>query len=84
MKNKIYCRLPIFATARFSINKPDNWNEMSKAEQSEYFLASKSLAPEGTLCHQCSGPTETDYEVDLCACEDGELDTYEDEDIPWC
>jgi len=76
-KEKIYCRLPIFATAKFSIEKPDNWDDMTRAEQDEYFLTCLSLAPEATLCCQCSGDTETDYEVDLDAIED-ELALYDE------
>jgi len=73
---KIYCHLPIFATAKFSIDKPDNWEQMDKAEQDNYFLTCASLAPEGSLCCQCNGDTETDYEIDLDA--NGEqLELYE-------
>jgi hypothetical protein len=77
MKNKIYCQLPIFATASFSVDKPDNWGEMSKEERDEHFLSATSLSPEGSLCHQCRRNLETDYVVDLQAIEGEELEWYE-------
>lgn len=75
--NKIYCHLPIFATAKFSIEKPRNWDKMSKAEQDEYFITCKTLGAEASLCCHCSGDTQTDYEVDLDSIEDSDLELYE-------
>lgn len=75
---KLYCSLPIFANARFSIEKPDNWDDMSKVEQDNYFLESTTLGKEASLCHQCSGPTKTDYEIDIEATEGEELEIYEE------
>jgi len=60
--SEIYCYLPVYATAKFSIRKPANWNEMSDIEQKDYFLTnmeSSSLS----LCHQCSNRIETDFDV---------------------
>ena len=76
---KIYCNLPIFATAKFSIEKPDNWDDMSKEDQVVYFLESTTLANESSLCHYCSRKgMETDFEVSLDDIEDDEdLDFYD-------
>jgi len=77
MKDKLFCKLPIFASATFSIDKPSNWDIMSKAQQDEYFLSATSLNREASLCHQCSGPTETEYEIDTMLIEGEELEIYE-------
>ncbi len=60
---KIKAMLPIYASAKFECEKPDNWDEMTDYEKKEYFA--ENMYSISSLCHQCSGPTETDYEANL-------------------
>ena len=68
MKRKISALLPIFASARFSIEAPDDWDKMTLCKRKEYFM--QHLKRNASLCHQCSGDVETDFELDYTFIDD--------------
>jgi len=72
---KIYGYLPISARAKHSITPPDNWDEMSKEDQDEYFYDHSER--ESGLCHQCAGCIDTDFDVDFYAMEECEIEWWE-------
>ena len=60
---KIYAMVPIFASAKFECEKPDNWDEMSLEEKKDHFLSNAENL--GTsVCHQCSDSVQMDGCVD--------------------
>lgn len=59
----ILCKLPIFATAKFSIEKPNNWGKMNREEKKDYFL--QNMGCESSICCHCSRDIETDFEADI-------------------
>jgi len=76
---KILVVLPIYASAKFYIEKPDNWDKMSKSEKADYF--SENMETNAQLCHQCSNDLESSYDLDdnyYNGLTDGEL-----EDMFW-
>ena len=79
-KEKIFCYLPIHAWAKFSIEKPENWDDLTEAERTERFLESPDIKREASLCHQCSRDIESDFEVNLDNIENqnDELDWWEE------
>jgi len=58
---KIKGMIPIYASGRFSIDKPENWDDMTDDEKKDYFL--DKMQRGGSLCHHCSNQIETDYEM---------------------
>ena len=62
MKKTIVAMLPVFASAKFKIDKPDNWDKMTDNEKKEYF--EEHMESDGDLCHQCSDSIESDFEYD--------------------
>ena len=60
---KIRAFLPIFAEGMFSIDKPDDWDEMKQVEKELYFL--NTCMRTANICCQCSNVIQTDFEVDL-------------------
>jgi hypothetical protein len=60
---KIHAFIPIYASAKFSIDKPTNWDDMTKADREIYFL--NCADPISKLCFQCSDTIQSDFEVNL-------------------
>ena len=73
---KIRGYLPISAMAKFTMTAPYNWREMSKEDQDEYFANHASR--DASLCRHCIKDTPTDYEVDLDAMEENEIEWWEE------
>ena len=62
-ESKICAYVVIGASARFSIDKPDGWDDMTDEQKKEYFA--EHMETSASLCHQCSDHIETDCEVDM-------------------
>jgi len=60
--SKISAMLPTYASSRFEIDKPDNWDDMTDSEKSDYFL--EHMRSVASLCHQCDD-IESYFECDL-------------------
>ena len=73
---KIYGFMPIRAMAKFSMTAPYNWDDMTKESQDAYFADNASR--DASLCRQCIKDMPTDYEVDLEAIEENEIDWWEE------
>jgi hypothetical protein len=69
--------LPVYASAEFSIDKPDNWDALSEREKQELFL-SKCDPSSSSLCWSCSNHFQTDHEV--CDMDVEDVLEYEEED----
>jgi hypothetical protein len=74
MKKMIRISLPIYASAIFEFEKPENWDELTQEEKVELFF--QDFESSGSLCNQCTANTETDYEVDDRCLEDWNDDDY--------
>jgi hypothetical protein len=61
-KEKLEFWFVIDAIARFSCDKPDNWDEMSREEKISY-VEDKARC-EGSLCNHCADTIQSNYEVD--------------------
>lgn len=59
--SKIFQMISIAASAKFSIDKPDNWDKMTLKEKKEYFWS--HLESEASLCCHCSDGMESDFEA---------------------
>lgn len=70
---KIVGLVPIFASGKFEVEKPEDWDSMTPKEKKDYFINNASRS--GYLCHQCTDCMETDWEADL-----GCFDSLPDED----
>lgn len=64
---KVRAFLPIFAEGLFTCDKPGNWDDMDHTEREVYFL--NCCGSISSVCHQCGNILQTDFEVDLEACE---------------
>jgi len=60
--SKITIMVPVFASAEFTCDKPDNWDFMSLEEKTDYFNANADRS--GSICHQCTSSIECDWEID--------------------
>lgn len=60
---KIKMHLPVGASAEFEFEKPKGWDKWSKTKQFKYAMDSNYESTSGSLCHQCAGILETDFEV---------------------
>jgi len=60
-KKLITCLVPIYAHAKFSIEKPDDWDQLTDELKREAFK--DKMYTEAQLCHRCSHGIETDREA---------------------
>jgi hypothetical protein len=70
---KIRALLPIYASAYFESEVPDNFPEMTDKEKMECVL--ENMETIGSVCHQCSNDIDTDFElnedwVEKCSAKD--------------
>lgn len=61
MKERIFSWIPVYATERFYIEKPANWDDMDVGDKSSYFLAKMILC--GPLCGQCNCNVQLDGDI---------------------
>lgn len=59
---KLVMMVPVFASARFTVVKPKNWDVLSDEEKVDFFV--QNSVTEASLCHQCSQNFESDMEID--------------------
>jgi len=61
MSEKIEFWMPIHASMRFKIKKPDDWDKMDRELKADYFF--DNAIHSGSICYHCANDLETDYEV---------------------
>ena len=61
MSKKISVWVPIYSSAKFILELPDNWDDMDDEGKLDYFYI-HSYAP--SLCHYCSHSVESNFEID--------------------
>ena len=69
--------VPVYAAAKFEIDKPEGWDEWSDPEKSEHFLT--HMDNSDGLCHSCSDSMESDYSVVISWPEPKEKIVFEEE-----
>ena len=77
--NLIEAYLPVYASAKFFIKKPLDWDKWSQKKKFEYFI--ENCETNAYLCHQCSGPLETDFEWDTLHMKAKDIEFYEGKGI---
>lgn len=60
--NYIRLKLPIYASANFIMEKPDNWDQLADSQKYDLFM--ENMKSNSSLCHQCSKDIETNFETD--------------------
>lgn len=79
-KDKLYCMIPVYASAVFQCDKPDNWENMSKEDQKWYFLS--KAGTKANVCNHCSNNgLECDFEQDQDYVDINELEIFEGLDL---
>ncbi|MDX1471519.1 MAG: hypothetical protein R3213_08485 [Flavobacteriaceae bacterium] len=75
---KITAWLPIYADAKFEIEKPDDWAKMDEEEKVTYFL--ENMQEVGFLCHSCNCEVETDFQANDSVFKDNYTPEFYEED----
>jgi hypothetical protein len=60
-KEKITMWLPIYAEAKFQVEKPDNWDKMDKEDKINCFLDNCKRA--GNICSHCNKVVQSDFNL---------------------